>query len=107
MIPGQITYSSLKSYLGTVKGNEARLEKVQSIIDSLYDLKISRIAEGFVEEYELDDGQVKIKTKYTTEEEITRDINRLRKIKFELISDLTGRVTRNRNYKNFPNGLWR
>lgn len=107
MIPGQITYSSLKDYLGTATTLQTRLTKVEGIITALEDEVLTKISDGLVEEYELDDGQVKIKTRYSSVEQITRDIQYFEKLKYRIINQLTGRVTRNRNYKNFPNGLWR
>ena len=57
-----------------------RAVKIESIIDGLYDLMVAQIANSDVDEYNLDDGQVKIKTKYRGTEAIAKAIKAYEKL---------------------------
>ena len=64
---------------------------IDQIIKGLYDLQIARIGNADVDEYKIDDGQMKIETKYRSAEAIEKAIFAYDRQKQTILNRLNGR----------------
>lgn len=71
-----------------------RINRIDQIILAL-ELQVVNVAAGNsdIEEYSIDDGQVKIKTIYRSVDSITKAIHGFETLKNKLLNQLNGRVT--------------
>lgn len=68
-----------------------RLKRIDQIIDALELNLLENIGNSNIDEYSLDDGQVKIKTIYRSTKDISNAIDALEKQKQRLLNQLNGR----------------
>ncbi|RDY57722.1 hypothetical protein [Flagellimonas nanhaiensis] len=90
-----MTYSTISAYVGSKSRARERIEAIELLIDSMM-LRITEVAEGTastVDEYELNDGQVKIRTKYRSIEDVEKGIKSLLTLKHYYINKYNGRQT--------------
>ena len=87
-------YNSFSEYLSTFKTVSDRIMAYDLLIDTLLMSVADHSKEVGVNiaEYQLDDGQVKIKTNYRSIQEIQSGINALEKSKQMWLNRLQGRV---------------
>ena len=71
---------------------EAKIEKINQIQTALEDAALNSASRNGIEEYMLDDDQVKIKTIYRSVDEIVASIEGFEKIKQRLINRVQGHV---------------
>ena len=93
-------YSSAFAYIETAKDIEAKILKINQIQEALEDAALNSAARSGIEEYMLDDGQVKIKTIYRSVEEIVKSIEGFEKIKQRYINMVQGHVMQLRPNRN-------
>ena len=78
-------------YIEGATGLVERLARIEAIIEALELMQVEVIGKSNVEEYQLDDGQVKIKTIYRSSEEIAKAIEAYEKLKQKILNRLNGR----------------
>ena len=78
-------------YIEGATGLVERLARIEAIIEALELRQVEVIGKSNVEEYQLDDGQVKIKTIYRSSEEIAKAIEAYEKLKQKILNRLNGR----------------
>lgn len=89
-------YSSPKLYLSDAKTLLDRIERIDRLIDAML-LSTLDVVENDdynpnVAEYQLNDGQMVVKTVYKTNNDIFGSIKQLQKLKQDFVNQLNGRV---------------
>ena len=59
---------------------EARIQKIDTLIDSLLDVALTCITQGNIAEYEIDTGQTRNRVKYNSQAQIMASIDMCNKI---------------------------
>lgn len=80
-----------------------RIDKINTIIDTLLDAQIAFAANPNQKEYKLDDGQTKIAVTYRDLDAVSAAIMSLERTKQIYLNRYNGRMTRLVDSKNFPN----
>lgn len=98
-----IEYSNALMYINSTTTLQQRLAKIRAIIDKLYLLAsaASDTSNGIYDSYELDDGQVKIATKYRSSKQIQSDIEAYERMENRYLNQLNGRRYNLRDGQNF------
>ena len=81
-------------YIESATSLKERLTRVCNIIEAL-EIRVVDVAVGNadIDEYQLDDGQVKIRTKYRSVEDMEKAITAFEKLKERILNKLNGRCT--------------
>lgn len=87
-----MTYCTEKLYIENATSLEQRLERYEQIIEAL-ELQMVNVGAGNsdIEEYTLDDGQVKISTTYRDVNQIAKAIQGFEFLRQKIINKLNGR----------------
>ena len=101
-----VEYDSIEKYVESVSGLEARILRLENIITALeIQAAAGAGSAGKYDEYSLDDGQSKIRTKYRNPQELQAAILGWDALRQKLIARLNnqriGRVVQLRDHKNF------
>lgn len=96
-----ITYTKASDYLDTATTISDRIAKINSIIDALLVLATTATDDQLYEEYELDDGQTKIKARYRGQKAIMAAIKGWENLKKYYLNQSNGRVIKALDSKNF------
>lgn len=91
------TYSSAGEYIMEAQGNaREQIKRIDQIINRLLLLQYENAGKGNLKEYEVNDGQTKIRTVYQSAEDVAQAIRRFRALKVDIMYDsgLLSRVTR-------------
>ena len=88
-------------YIESKKSIRAKITAVQAIINALITAATDSAGTGGIDEYQLDDGQTKIRQTYRSVEDIWKAINGFEKQKQYYINQLDGRQMRNVPEQNF------
>lgn len=96
-----IEYSSASIYLRSAKDANEEIARINTLIRALEDLQIDSVSKANITEYWLDDGQIKIKTAYRSNNEIEDTIFKLEQRKQRAINDINGRKFTLVDGKNF------
>jgi hypothetical protein len=102
-----VIYLNLDGNLESCTSIQARIDKVNAIIDALFTTALKSVQNGHRVEYSLDDGQSKQRVVYSNMDQVTKAIEDYEKIKIALQNQLVGRQFRNidaRNLKFRRNG---
>lgn len=94
---------TITAYLESKKTLHQRVLAIDALIDVMI-LRITEVAEGqnsSIEEYQLDDGQMKIRTRYRTVKDVESGIASLEKTKQMYLNRLNGRVMNLRDNRSF------
>lgn len=94
-------YESWGAALLAVPDLQCKLARIDQIIDALMVKMAEHSGSANIKEYQLDDGQTKIRTVYASTADIQRDINALEKLRHDYMNRATGRVVRLRDARNF------
>ncbi len=78
-------------YIESATTLETRLTRIEAIIEALELRAVASIANEDVEEYSVDDGQIKIKTLYRGSEKIAKAIQAYEVVKQRILNKLNGR----------------
>lgn len=78
-----------------------KIQRIDSIIDALLIQMAVVAGNADLKEYQLDDGQTKIRCVYSSVSDVQRDINALERLKQSFINRSVGRVVRLRDARNF------
>lgn len=96
------TLTTIADYITCSSSDKERLERMAEVITLLETKAIQAVENADVQEYEMNDGQVKIKTSYNTLEQIARDINAFQSIYDRLFNRCFGtRIVSLRDAKSF------
>jgi len=82
---------------------QARVDKVNAIIDTLLDAQLEFTADPNKKEYKLDDGQTKISVMYRDLDAVAASITHWERVKQMYLNRINGRMVRLLDGKNFPN----
>jgi len=101
-----VEYDSIEKYVESATTLQARIERLDLIISSMEIQAVASAASsGKFDEYSLDTGQSKVRTKYRSPAELQAAILAWDKLRQTLIARLnnqrTGRVIQLRDHKNF------
>lgn len=90
MIDGYISISQYIENECTLKG---KIKAIDNLIDA-FELKLlDTVGSANYSEYQLDDGQMKVKTTYRSPKDVMAAITELEKLKQRYVNRLNGRVT--------------
>lgn len=98
-----VYFDSTGAYVDSKSTLNAKIAAWSAIIDALTTLAASAVDTGNFDEYSLDDGQTKIRTKYRSVDDIFNAIRNAERMRNIYIGRRCGRVTRLVDGKNFIN----
>jgi uncharacterized protein (UPF0335 family) len=78
-------------YIESADSMIERVERLEQIIEALEIRALAVVGDADVEEYQIDDGQVKIRTLYKSSESIAKAIMAYEKLRNKLLNKLNGR----------------
>lgn len=96
-----VTFESIAGYLGTCSGNQAKIDALDAIIDSMLIAAATAAESAHLDEYWFDDGHVKIRTKYRNVTELQLGIKNMETLKQMYINRTVGRMVRRMDSSNF------
>ncbi len=96
-----IEYTSFKEYIGSATTLLCRIQNIDKAIDALMLKMLDTTDNADLKEYQLDDGQTKIRTVYANTADVQTQIYALERLKTMYQSRLHGRVVRFVNASNF------
>lgn len=96
-----ITYDSSGVYIESGSSLSEKITRIDQVISALTVLLIDNAASANYKEYQLDDGQTKIRTVYSSPSDIQSSILAMERLKQNYINQLNGRVFRLRDARNF------
>ena len=103
-MPGEVYYDSASIYIDSRSSDRAKIAAINSIIDKLLILAASAAENPsgpvIIDEYEINDGQSKIRTRYRSFDDIQKSITAFEKLKQIYVNRLNGRVMRAVDSKN-------
>ena len=99
-----VYYDSEQIYLQSKSTIAAKVSAIDDLIDALFLQMAAVVGTSNIEEYQLNDGQTTIRTKYRSPEQITATINVLEQMRNRYENRLNGRIARGVDSKNFRNG---
>lgn len=88
------TFASETLYIDSVTDMVAKVEAIDAIIAALLVIATSAVGNEDIEEYTLDDGQTKIRTRYRGMSAILKAIQDYEKLRQMYLNRLNGRVIR-------------
>lgn len=84
---------SVESYIECKSTVIDKIKAINALIDK-FELKLLEVGDSVsYDEYQLDDGQMKVRTKYRSANDVLNAINNLEKLKQRYVNRLNGRVT--------------
>jgi len=86
-------------YIRSATSLQDRLTKICNIIDALEERELEAAGNVDIDEYSLDDGQVKIRTLYRDPNSIARAIELLERRKIKILNQLNGRQMALRDHR--------
>ena len=89
-----VEYDSAAMYIQSSTDLCDKIAKIDLIIAALEDTALSSAANDNIEEYWLDDGQSKIKTRYKGTDEVFKSIHSFEKMRQIYVNRLNGYVVR-------------
>lgn len=95
------TFDKTSDYLETRATREDRIAAIDNIIDALLLAAVDSATTGHLQEYWLDDGQVKIRCNYSGPESIAKAIEAFRLIQATMRNEGKGRVKKLMDSSNF------
>lgn len=86
------TYNNAYSYITCSTTITEKIAKIEAIISALEDISLIAAGKAHIDEYELDDGQTKIKASYRSPKSIADAIDAFTKIKERWVNKCIGSV---------------
>lgn len=96
-----IIFDSAAIYVQSAANKVERINRIDAIIEALYDAALAAASNEGVTDYFLNDGQVQIKGTYRSSAQVYASINAFEKLKNMYLNQLNGRMTRLVDGKNF------
>lgn len=97
----RIIYIKLDCNLQSATTVQAKIDKIDAIIDSLFTTALTSVGQGNVAEYELDTGQTRTNVKYTSLSQVQAAIQQYENIRQRYVNMLSPRMVRLVDSKNF------
>ena len=97
-----VTYDSAAIFIQTATCLKDKIAKMDAIIEALEATALTAAANDNIEEYQLNDGQIVIKTIYRGVDAIFKSIWAFEKLRQQYVNRLNGRMVRLVDRKNFP-----
>jgi peptidyl-tRNA hydrolase len=97
----EVVYSSAAIYIESATSLQDKITKIDAIITALLDVATTATATDNIDEYWLDSGQTKIKTKYRGVSSIFASIQNFEKLKTMYQNKLNGHSMRLIDSRNF------
>lgn len=94
---------TIDQYIASKPRGAERIKAIDDIIDVML-IRLAEVAAGqntSVDEYQLDDGQMKIRTKYRSPEDVAKAIEGLERTKQVFVNQYNGRVSYLRDSRSF------
>lgn len=101
-----VIYTSAAIYIESCSTIRDKIAAINRVISALQTVALTAAETGQFSEYDLDDGQSKIKTVYRSVEDIGRSIIAFERIKQGYINDLQGSHMRLTDQGNFINRFY-
>lgn len=86
-------FVSISEYLGSKTSIRARISAIEALIDAIILKLADTVGNADITEYQMDDGQMKVRTAYRSPQDATKGIEVLEKLKQMYLNQLNGRVT--------------
>jgi hypothetical protein len=99
-----VTYDSAEIYIESCTTVQAKIVALDAIIDALMLTAAKAAANDHITEYQLDDGQTKIRTMYNGAAAVFKSIHAYETLKQMYINKLNGRTIRLVDSKNLRGG---
>lgn len=96
-----IIYDSAAIYLDSTTTLQDRIVRLDAVIDALITLSLKAAETANFDEYQLNDGQTVIRTKYRDVMQISNSIAAFEREKQRCVNKLNGRMVRLVDSKNF------
>lgn len=87
-----VTYNNASEYINSSSDIPCRIERIEKVIGALINKMTDMAVNADLKEYQLDDGQTKIRAVYNSIEEVSRSIQSLERLKITLINSSKSRV---------------
>lgn len=94
-------YDSAGIYIESGSTLLEKIQRIDQVISALLALMVDNVSSAQYKEYQLDDGQTKIRSVYNSPADIQTSINAMEKLKQMYVNRLNGRVFRLRDGRNF------
>lgn len=99
-----LRFDSEAIYIQSRTTKAAKLTAIDVLIETLEDLMLVAATTANIEEYQLNDGQTTIRTKYRDPMQIEKTIQILERRRQRLLNQLNSRIVRAVDSKNFYHG---
>ncbi len=96
-----VTYDSADIFIQSAATLKAKIARMDAIIVALEDVALTAASSDNIQEYELNDGQVKIKTEYRGVDAVFKSIKAFEQLRQIYVNRLNGRMMRMVDGKNF------
>lgn len=94
-------YDSAGIFIESGNSLSEKIQRIDLVISALLVLLVDNATAAQYKEYQLDDGQTKIRSVYNSPADIQTSINAMEKLKQMYVNRLNGRVFRLRDGRNF------
>lgn len=84
---------TIGQYLATCTSLQNRIDALENLIDQMLLRMVDAVDSSDVSEYDMDDGQMKVRTRYRSIEDLERGIKGLQRILETYRNQLNGRVS--------------
>lgn len=88
-----VNFCTISEYVQSASDLVGRIAKINSLIDAMELVLIDSTGSANYSEYQMDNGQMKVRASYRNPSEVTAGINELEKLKQRYINRLNGRRT--------------
>ena len=96
-------FNTYGEYVTSMITNVARIEAIEKVLDNLFNVALKAADNMDIEEYSLDDDQVKIKTVYRNIDDVQNAITNFEKMRNMYISRINGRRMVLRDWRSLRN----
>jgi hypothetical protein len=96
-----VIFDSASIYLECATTLQDKITRLDAVIDALITMSVKAAETGNFDEYQLNDGQTIIRTKYRDVVAVANSIAAFRRIRQDFINELNGRSFRLVDGKNF------
>ena len=87
-----VNFCTISQYIDSATTLRDRITKIDALILTLEAVLVDSVGSANYSEYQMDDGQMKVRASYRSPADVTAGINELEKLKQRYINKLNGRV---------------
>lgn len=99
-----VEYSSASLYIESATSLRDKIDKIDAVLDALLSSVLEAAETDNITEYQLDDGQTKIKAIYKGADAVLRSISALERVRQIYVNGLNGRCFRLVDSRNLRRG---